>query len=299
MSIYLKILPVILIFILGYFLKKTKLFDRADADLFLKVVFYVASPALILLSVSSIKLSASLWSLPISAVIIILVSYLIAAAISHTLKLPRESLGTFLIACLIMNVGFLLPFVLAAFGNEGVAKISLFDFANGLLTFTFVYYLAVKYGQGQTDKKFIRKKILISPPIWALIIAITLNLSKVQITGLAHDFLQPLSYLVSPMIMLSLGIYFQPKLSKFKIPLLVLILRSGLGLLLGLLLASLFHLSGLDRIILILAAAAPVGYNTLTFSSLEKLDQDMAANIISLSLLFSIIFIPILIGLLQ
>lgn len=296
MSVYLKIFPVILIFILGYFFKKIKLFGKADADLFLKLVFYVASPALILLSVSNIKLNSALWFLPISAVLIIFISYFISLAIGRTLKIPPQSFGAFLIACLIMNVGFLLPFVLAAFGNDGVAKISLFDFANGLLVFTFIYYLAAKYGQGITDKKFILKKILLSPPVWALIIAIILNLSKIQITGLARDLLQPLSYLISPMIMLSLGIHFQPKLNKFKIPLLVLILRSGLGLLLGLLLANLFRLSGLDRTILILASAAPVGYNTLTFSSLEKLDQDMAANIISLSLLVSIIFVPILIA---
>ncbi len=296
MSVYLKIFPIILIFLLGYFFKKIKLFGKTDADLFLKLVFYVASPALILLSVSSIKLNSALWFLPISAILIIFIGYFISLTIGRTLKIPKPSFGAFLIACLIMNVGFLLPFVLAAFGNDGVAKISLFDFANGLLVFTFIYYLAAKYGEGTTDKKFIRKKILLSPPVWALIIAIILNLSKIQITGLIYSFLQPLSYLISPMIMLSLGIYFQPKLSKFKIPFLVIILRSGMGLLLGLLLASLFHLSGLDRTILILASAAPVGYNTLTFSSLEKLDQDMAANIISLSLLVSIIFVPILIA---
>ncbi|MFA6253349.1 MAG: AEC family transporter [Patescibacteria group bacterium] len=296
---YLKLLPILLIFALGYLLKKINVLKKEDADLFLKLVFYIAAPALILLSISNIKLNSQLWSLPLSAIFIILVTYIITLAISRTLKLPRESLGSFLIACLIMNIGFLLPFTLAAFGMEGVALISLFDFANGILTFTFIYYLATKYGQGTNDKKIIRKKILLSPPIWALILAIILNLLKIKITGPVYDFLQPLSYLISPLIMLSLGIYFQPKLKNITIPIIALILRSGLGLLLGLLLVWLFGLDGLEKSIVILASVAPVGYNTLTFSSLEKLDQNLAANIISLSLLFSIIFIPILLTFLR
>ncbi len=299
MTIYLKLLPILLIFILGYFLKKINIFKKEDADLFLKLVFYVAAPALIILSISSIKLNAQLWSLPLSAIIIIFTTYIITLIVSRRLKLSRESLGSFLIACLIMNIGFLLPFILAAFGLEGVALISLFDFTNGILTFTFIYYIAVKYGQNQSNKTIIRKKILLSPPIWALILALILNLLKIKITGLTHDFLQPLSYLLSPLIMLSLGIYFQPKLKNINITLTALILRSGLGLLLGLLLAWFFKLDGLTKSIVILASTAPVGYNTLTFSSLEKLDQEMAANIISLSLLVSIIFTPILIALLN
>jgi predicted permease len=56
-DLVLKILPVILIFVLGYLLKIIRFLNRDHAALFLKVVFYLSLPALILLSVSEIRLS--------------------------------------------------------------------------------------------------------------------------------------------------------------------------------------------------------------------------------------------------
>ena len=48
-----------------------------------------------------------------------------------------------------------------------------------------------------------------------------------------------------------------------------LIIRMGLGLFLGILLAYIFGLEGVTKNVVILATATPVGYNTLTFSSVE------------------------------
>ncbi|OPX26974.1 MAG: hypothetical protein B1H06_05145 [Candidatus Cloacimonas sp. 4484_143] len=45
-----KVIPIIIIFFLGYFLKKIKLFTSSTADTLLKIVFYVTLPALTFLS---------------------------------------------------------------------------------------------------------------------------------------------------------------------------------------------------------------------------------------------------------
>jgi malate permease and related proteins len=66
----------------------------------------------------------------------------------------------------------------------------------------------------------------------------------------------------------------------------------GLGMFLGLLLIYLFGLDGITRYVVILATATPIGYNTLTFSSIEKLDTEFAAALISVSILISMIYIP-------
>ncbi len=51
------ILPIILLFILGYTLNKIYLLNKDNADLFLKVVFYLCTPALILVSLSVVDLT--------------------------------------------------------------------------------------------------------------------------------------------------------------------------------------------------------------------------------------------------
>lgn len=290
-----KIIPVILVFVLGYFLKKINLLKKEDGDLFLKLVFYVTLPALIILSISNIKLALDFIYLPVIAALVILITYFASYLTSKSLRLQNKSLGVFLIGSMIMNVGFTLPFIIAAYGQEGLARISLFDFGNGFLVFTFVYYIACKYGRSKKESKTMIKKFLLSPPIWALVIALILNLAGLKTPVVAENFLQIIGDLTTPLIMLSLGIYFTPKIVKFLPLSLAMIIRMLFGLFLGLVFVKLFDLEGLTRVIVLLGSAAPVGYNTLTFSSLEDLDKEFAASLVSFSVLIGIIFIPALI----
>ena len=72
-------------------------------------------------------------------------------------------------------------------------------------------------------------------------------------------------------------------------------LRFGFGLLLGWLASLVLGLEGIDRTVLIACAAAPMGYNTLTYASLEELDKDFAASMVSFSVLLGLIATPILV----
>lgn len=294
-QILVKIIPVISIFALGYSLKKINLFTKENADLFLKVVFYISLPALIVPSIIDTELSVDFIYLPFIAVSIIAITYGIAYLFGGLLHLPRLSLGVFLVGSMIINVGFILPFVIVTYGDEGLARISLFDFGNGLLVYTFVYYIAHKYGTEENSRKMVLKKIVGSIPLWAIFLAVGINLSNTQLPLVANNFLELMGAMTIPLIMLSLGVYFSPKIDKF-VPLIVAIsIRMGFGLLLGFILVTIFNLEGLTRTIVLLGSAAPVGYNTLTFSSLENLDKEFAASLISFSILIGMILIPILI----
>lgn len=290
-----KILPVILIFVLGYFLRRIHLLTRENGDLFLKVVFYISLPALIVLSIIDIELSVDFIYLPFIAVSIIAITYGIAYLFGRLLHLQKLSLGVFLIGSMIINVGFILPFVIVTYGDEGLARISLFDFGNGLLVYTFVYYIAHKYGTEEKSRKMVLKKIVGSMPLWAILLAVSFNLSNTQLPLVVNNFLELMGAMTIPLIMLSLGVYFSPKIEKFAPLVLAIIIRMGFGLLLGFLFVNLFNLEGLTRTIILLGSAAPVGYNTLTFSSLENLDKEFAASLISFSIIIGIIFIPLLI----
>jgi hypothetical protein len=75
---------------------------------------------------------------------------------------------------------------------------------------------------------------------------------------------------------------------------LTLAIRVGAGLCLGILIASLLGLQGLPFIVVTLCAAAPVGFNALTYASLAKLDTELASNAVSISILLGVIYIPLL-----
>jgi len=75
----------------------------------------------------------------------------------------------------------------------------------------------------------------------------------------------------------------------------VILIRMGLGLFLGIIFSLLLGLDDLTNKIIIISSAAPVGFNTLTFASLEELDKEFAANILSFCIPLGIVTIFLLI----
>lgn len=289
-----KIAPVVLIFILGYYLKRVKILSKPNADLLLKIVFHVSVPALILISIPSMILSFDSIYLPIISSLVIFITYFLARLIEPLLGLEKQTFGAFLVGVLILNIGFVLPFVLAAYGKEGLAKMMIFDAGNALLAFTFVYYLACKYGSNDTKMKSSAKKLLYSPPLISLVVALLMNFFNVKLPEVGFNLFQLLGDLMIPLIMISLGVYFSPKIVKLKAFSVAIFLRMFIGLGLGLLFAYLFNLEGLSKVIVLIGSSAPIGYNTLTFSSMEKLDKEFAASIISYSVLIGLFLIPLI-----
>ena len=289
-----KVIPIIIIFFLGYFLKKIKLFTSSTADTLLKIVFYVTLPALTFLSGSTAILSLQFFYLPIIAIAVVLIIFSVSYPISKKFNLPKATQGTFLVGTLIMNTGFTLPFVLAAYGNQGLAIYTIFDFGNTLMIFTFAYYFAIKFGKNEKSKIPI-KKFLLLPPIWGLILGIIFNLLKFELQPTVLNFLEIVGKPTIFLVILSLGIYFSPKVTNLEKMLTVFSLRIGLGLCLGFIAVNIFNIEGIMRTLIVIFCGAPVGYNTLIFASLEELDKEFAASLVSISLLLGIVYVPLLI----
>jgi predicted permease len=138
------------------------------------------------------------------------------------------------------------------------------------------------------------KKLLYSPPLLSIIIALILNYTHTPLPEIITPFLQSLSYLVTPLIMLALGIYFTPSFVKIKPLISIIFIRVGIGFLLGILFVKLFNLEGVSRLVVLIGASAPVGYNTVVFSSLENLDKEFATSVVSVSILLGLILVPLL-----
>lgn len=287
------VFPVILVFLFGFFLKKIGVFTQKDADSLLKVFFHVSFPTLIFLSVVQMKFSMYLLWLPVIAVLIIFMTFLVSHGVNKLLNLNKPSFGTFLIGSMIMNTGFILPFLIAVKGEESLAQASLFDFGNTALVFTFIYYLACKYGSKSSNFGAMIRKFAYSPPLLALIFALFLNMNSIKLPNVATQFLKITGYMTVPLMMLSLGIYYNPKafmnLSVFS----AVFIRMGIGLFLGFIFVYLFNLKGISKEVVLVISSAPSGISTLVFSSMEGLDNEFAASIVSYSVLAGIFIVPI------
>ncbi|MCD4818375.1 MAG: AEC family transporter [Candidatus Cloacimonetes bacterium] len=288
-----KILPVIVIFFLGYILKSIKLFTKENGSTLLKISFYVTLPALTFISIAQTELVSTYFFLPFLSIIVVGITFLLAYLMGKKLNLSRKTFGTFLVGSMIMNTGFTLPFVVAAYGEKGLAIYTFYDLGNSLLIFTFIYYQAIKFGGNESSKIPIRK-IFLLPPIWGLLVGVIFNILKISIYPTVEATFKAIGTPTIFLMMFSLGIYFNPHLKNLPKILFVLTIRIIVGFFLGLMIVNIFNFSGLIKTLVILFSAAPVGYNTLIFSNLEKLDEEFAASIVSISLLLGIIYIPLI-----
>ncbi|HOD54907.1 MAG TPA: AEC family transporter [Candidatus Cloacimonadota bacterium] len=291
----LRIIPIIIFFALGCLFRQFRIFKKEDGSVFLNLVFYLCMPALTFSSLLETELNARLLYIPLLPVAVMLFTYVLSRFVLLVKPQNKKTTGTFLIASMIMNTGFTLPFFYAGFGNDGFAKAILFDIGNSFLIFTWVYFIAVKAAavEGHSKLKMLTKTILL-PPLWALVIALILKQSQIAMPNPVLSFFKIAGEPTIPLIMIALGLYFEPSLKYISKSLTVISIRMLGGLLIGLLLMKLIPFDHVTKIVVIASSAAPVGYNSLVFSSMEELDVPFAATTVSLSILSGIFYIPLL-----
>jgi predicted permease len=296
-AFFLKVIPLILAFFFGVFIKQVKLMQKEDAGIILKLVLTATLPALTLLSILKIDLKPDLLYLPFTAQIVVFSIYGIAWWVGKKLKLPQTTFGAFLVGCMIMNTGFSLPFFQARFGMEGFARASLFDIGNSFLIFTFVYFNAIKYGANGHSGKIDWVKFAKLPPLWGLLIGLSIRALNWQMPDLGMNFLNLVGQPTSPLIMIALGLVFEPRLNRLGTVFIAIFIRMVIGLCLGWLLTIIFGIQGMTRTIIIASSSTPIGFNTLIFSNLENLDREFAASMVSLSILIALAYLPLVIWL--
>jgi len=294
MEILIKILPVYLLFFTGIILQKLNIVSKINADFLLRLVFYFTLPALVLKSLSSVSLDFKTALLPVISALIIFITWLISTIYVKIKKMKSEIAGVVFTATMILNIGFLIPFVHSVYGDFGLSRLILFDFSNGILAYSLVYAIAVKHGQNGAKIKEIKKKLLQSPPLYALILALLLNSFSLKIPSLILPFIEIAGNLTIPLLLLAVGVFFEPRISMLSELITSIFIRMGIGFLLAILFISLFKVEGINKIIVLLGATAPAGFNTLTFASIEKLDKNFAASLVSFSILLSLLWVPII-----
>ena len=290
-----RIIPLILSFFIGILFKRLHLLNKEDAPVLLKLVLSVSLPALTIIAIYNVHLSGDMLLIPLLAISIVFIMFAVSNGVNHFLKLPKPMFGSFLVGTMIMNTAYSLPFFHAAFGHEGLARATLFDIGNTFMIFTFTYYNAIKYGDNPHTDKVVWAKFLRLPPLWAMLIAFAVKLSHITLPPISLNFLSLISQPTTPLVMIALGLYFEPKRKNIAQAFVAIFVRMGLGLGIGFLLASVLSLSGITRTTVIVCAALPIGFNTLIFANLENMDREFAATMVSFSIIIALFYIPLLI----
>ena len=279
----------------GMSLRYLKIVRKDDASVLLNLVFYLTMPALVLSTLPSANISYDYLFLPLIPAIVGFILFYTSKFVARYIHLERKTLGVFMISSLILNTAFIFPLVILFFKEEGLARLLFLDVGNVLMIFGFGYYQACRYGNHGITNKEIFKRFAGALPLWAILLAIIFNYLQITLKGPLFNFAKTTGDLTFPLLLISVGIFFEIRFVKLKALLIAIFIRMGLGMLIGLFLANLLGLQGFTKAIAILGTATPIGYNTLIFASIENLDKEFAAALVSSSILIALIYVPFMI----
>lgn len=289
------VLPLAAFFILGYVFRLGLRIPLSSGQVLTQMIFYLTLPAVVFLSfLGGVDQLGSALLMPLLAIGINLTLYLINRPVTARLLLHENARPVFGTAPLITNIMlFLSPYVYLAYGAEGLVRLSLYDAGNALTCYMLAQPLMAAGSGKQATVRDGLKAISRSFPMWALLLGLGAGALQLQLPVMVLKPLEILRDANAFLPMFALGFYFSPAAEDARHIALLIVMKMGLGLMLGCTLSLLFS-NPLDKMILILASGAPLGALSLILASLYGRDTRFAAGAVSYSIVVGTLMLPLL-----
>ena len=285
----------IAIFIVGALLRSFSVLNKTHAERLASVVFSISLPATILLSLDQAVFEPTAWKLPLAACLVSLLVLLCSWQLARLLQLSRRTQGGFLVATGCINsVYFAYPVILGTLGDEGLARAVLFDLGQTALTLTVIYALAVWHGDASSSARSSLSRFLSAPPLLALLFILLLKFVGYHLPMWFRDLLTPLHLTTTPLasLVLGLSISFDAVRRTWQLTFLGVVVRMVGGLLLGFAATFLLDLTGLEGTVVILVSAMLSAVTAVIFATETRLDEDLVASIVALSICVGVAILP-------
>jgi len=253
-----------------------------------RVVMNIGAPCLIVSSFSKAGIGISRMAEIAGAVLVILLVMLVIGAL--LIRLMKLQTTTFLPSLLFPNIGNMgLPLCLFAFGETGLA-LGLTVF---LVFFTLHMSLGIVLVAGQGNMAGLLKQ----PVIWATAIAVILVSSEQSLPVWLDNTTSLLGGFTIPLMLITLGVSLADlKVVEWKHSLLFSAVRVVGGFCLGVLVAALFGLEGVERGVLILQASMPVAVFNYLLALRYQREPGEVAGMVVMSTLLAFVLLPFIVA---
>jgi malate permease and related proteins len=282
----------LLIIALGYLLKQKVLPAQAGSVLS-KLLMYSTFPALMFDVFTKIELSPDLVLLPLIAISFGVICQLIATRLfrHHSLD-PR---GVLQMGSVGFNLGlFAFPLIEGIWGQAGLRYAAMFDLGNSVVVFFIGYGAGLRFspsGGGGFSWLRLLRRILSSPPLVVLLLALAINVAKVPIPAFLSEVAGTLARANKAFVLLLMGIYLHFNFDAASLRSIrnVLLIRYGVGLLVGGALFVFLPFDPLFRGILLICLILPVGATILPFADELGYDPKLPGALTNLTMLISFV----------
>ncbi|MEL6717310.1 MAG: AEC family transporter [Bacteroidota bacterium] len=314
-----KTLTLILLIVIGYFLQQ-KIKNKDQLKGIKIMILSIALPATIFVALLKIKIDASLLYLPIIALCINLLIFFITKWSISLFGIEKNSRDarTWMMLMPSLAPGLsCFPFLIEYASEESLALAALADVGNKIFVLIILYLLAMQwyYKIQNLEKQSSKEKLknlllsLIKEPVNAVIIIAILmlgfGLNLASLPGFLQDSIGRMSILMTPMVLLFIGMAVRIDWQQFRKIGMLLVFRSACAFLIS---ASLLFVlpASIPVAMLIVAVAFPQSSTSFwPFAHIsvvsdsegtqkKTFNSDLALNILALSLPFSTVIMLVI-----
>ncbi len=284
------VLPTFIVILVGFALGKVK---RLDMSVVVDLLFWIGIPALAFTAMTSkqiVLLDASkVWA---SALMIMAGTGAVAWIVFKLARMKHSGLYVPIIVLNAVNIPF--PVMSMAYGQEGLLGATLFYIPVTLLSFT----VGIMIFSRRNWRDAITETLKV-PAIYGAVAGLAVNLLHVTVPNLVYRPIEIIGTMVIPLTLLVLGY----RLSSVRITdapatALASVMRVGVGLGMGVLAATVFGLSGVNRSVVILDSAMPSAANTSILAMKYQNEAELVSSVVFVTTVASLLIIPLLLWLL-
>jgi hypothetical protein len=301
MNTFFATLPIFLIIAAGYILTRNRIAENRWVNPLNNFVYFIALPALIILSLMKLDLSTSSLQLTLLAsTVISLIAALLFAGISVCLPFPTKTRVTIFLTAILGNSIFLgIPLAQVMtpdISKEVITTVSVVFFTTALVSSLIIIEIWLRKSRsgGHIAESLIKNPIIVA-------LAVGLILAIIPIPKTAADFiatpLQLLAQTASPLALFALG-GFLTRHRFTRSHWLSITIASGLKLtVLPLFFIALLGLTTLDGASIelqTLLAATPTAVTAFVLTEKYKLSSELAGAVMLTSTVISVVSIPLL-----
>jgi len=287
--------------LMGALFRRLKVFPEQTAHVLNMFALYVSLPAVILLKIPELTLSAENVVAAIVPWCMLLLSAILVLAFARLRQWSRETTGVLLLVVPIGNTSFMgVPMVRAFFGETGIPHLILYDQLGTMLIFaSYGAVILSLYSGERSNVPNIIKRALLFPPTTALLIGLALrNWSYPQVVV---NTLEDLGGALTALVMTAIG--FQIKLRLQRTTLEPLGVGLGIKLVIAPLVAlaacRLFGLNSLAADVSIFEAGMPSMVTACALAAAAGIGVELAVAMAGFGILLAFASLPLLYILIQ
>ncbi|AOV08122.1 AEC family transporter [Sporosarcina ureilytica] len=294
MDLFLIILPVLIIFSIGFIGQRLIGFDIKSIS---TVALYLMSPFLAFRTFFTNPLTADYLYIIVACLVLTLVLFIIVWVTGYFMKATRPQLSAMILGGVFMNSGnYGAPVVLFAFGAVGFDYAVIMMVFQSLLMNTIGIFFAALGGEEKATLKQSFQRVIRMPLIYAAIFGVACQLFSITLPTPLMDGISLVADASIPTVMLVLGMQLAAisrKKVAYRYVTAVTVIRMVASPVITAVILYFMPVNDLLRSVIILQSAMPAAANTTMFALQFGTEPDLVSFTTFITTIISIITIPI------